>query len=195
MRVGVFGGSFNPPHVSHVLACTLVLSVEPIDRLLVVPTFKHPFAKALAPYDDRVRMCELAVAWIPGVEVSRLEQELGGESRTLRTLEHLAAVHPEWKLRLVIGADLLAEAPRWHGFDAIARIAPPLVLGRAGAAAGAGAAPPAVAVQAPPALLPEVSSTLVRDAISRGAFGEIEHLVPRPVLAHVRERGLYGAPS
>jgi nicotinate-nucleotide adenylyltransferase len=188
MRVGVYGGSFNPPHVAHVLSCTLVLSVEPIDRLLVVPTFKHPFAKALAPYDDRVRMCELAMAWIPGVEVSRLEQELGGESRTLRTLEHLAAAHPDWKLRLVIGADLLAEAPRWHGFDAIARIARPLVLGRAGA-------PSALAVQAPPVLLPEVSSTRVRDAIGKGAYGEIEHLVPRSVLEHVRERGLYGAPQ
>jgi nicotinate-nucleotide adenylyltransferase len=189
MRVGVFGGSFNPPHIAHVLACTLVLSVEPLDRLLVVPTFKHPFAKSLAPYDDRVRMCELAMAWIPGVEVSRVEEELGGESRTLRTLEHLASAHADWKLRLVIGADLLAEAPRWHGFDAIARIAPPLVMGRAGIAGNDHGAP------APPALLPEVSSTRVRDAIGRGAYGEIEELVPRSVLAHVRERGLYGAPA
>lgn len=184
MNVAVFGGSFNPPHVAHVLACTLVRSVEEIDRLLVVPTYRHPFAKALAPYDDRVRMCELAMAWLPGVEVSRVEETLGGESRTLRTLEHLASEHGDWKLRLVIGADLLAEAPRWHGFEAIAKLAPPIVLGRVGADGP----------DATPALLPDVSSTRVRDAIGRGAWHEVDKCVPRAVLAHVRARGLYGAP-
>jgi nicotinate-nucleotide adenylyltransferase len=177
--VGFFGGSFNPPHVAHVLACTLLRSLEGIERILVVPTYQHPFAKALAPFDDRVRMCELAMGWIPGVEVSRVEEVLGGESRTLRTIEHLASAHPEWKLRLVIGADVLAEAPRWHGFDAISGIAPPVVLGRAGAGAGPGA------------LLPDVSSTAVRDAIVRGAWAEVERSLPRDVLSYVRERGLY----
>jgi nicotinate-nucleotide adenylyltransferase len=177
--VGFFGGSFNPPHVAHVLACTLLRSLEGIERILVVPTYQHPFAKELAPFDDRVRMCELAMGWIPGVEVSRVEEVLGGESRTLRTLEHLASAHPEWKLRLVIGADVLAEAPRWHGFDAISGIAPPVVLGRAGAGAGPGA------------LLPDVSSTAVRAAIVRGAWAEVERSLPRDVLSYVRERGLY----
>ncbi len=180
-QVAVFGGSFNPPHVGHVLACALVRSTEDIDRLLVVPAYKHPFAKALAPFDDRVTMCELAMGWMPGVEVSRVEEELGGESRTLRTLETLAETHPDWRLRLIIGADILAEAHRWFGFDAIAKLAPPIVLGRAGVdAPGAG-----------PAFLPEVSSTLVRAAIARGDWSEAERRVPRAVLAHVRARGLY----
>jgi nicotinate-nucleotide adenylyltransferase len=185
VNVAIFGGSFNPPHVAHVLACALVRSTEDVDRVLVVPTYKHPFAKALAPFDDRVAMCELAVGWMNGVEVSRVEEDLGGESRTLRTLEHLAAKHADWKLRIVIGADILVEAPRWFGFDAIAKLAPPIVLGRVGVQApGAG-----------PALLPEVSSTKVRDAIARGAWGEVEGLVPRKVLAYVRSKGLYGAPA
>jgi nicotinate-nucleotide adenylyltransferase len=181
LKVGFFGGSFNPPHVAHVLACALVLSVEPIDRILIVPTFQHPFAKSLAPYDDRVVMCELAMARISGVEVSRIEETLGGESRTLRTIEHLASAHPDWSLRLVIGTDVLADAPRWHAFDAIAKIAPPLVLGRAGAGTQR------------PGLLPAVSSTFVREAVARGAWGEVERCVPRAVVAHIRARGLYGA--
>ncbi len=185
MKVAVFGGSFNPPHVAHVLACALVLAVEDVDRLLVVPTYRHPFAKALAPYDDRVAMCELAMAPLAGVEVSRVEEELGGESRTLRTLEHLAAAHADWRMRLVIGADILAETPKWFGFDAITRLAPPLVLARAGVEAP-GAGPP---------LLPEVSSTQVRAAIARGAWDEVAKLLPRKVLARVRARGLYGAPA
>ncbi|HEX3769227.1 MAG TPA: nicotinate-nicotinamide nucleotide adenylyltransferase, partial [Polyangiaceae bacterium] len=164
-RVAVFGGSFNPPHVAHVLACALVRSTEDVDAVLVVPTFQHPFAKMLAPFDDRVTMCELAMGWLPGVSVSRVEAELGGESRTLRTLETLSRQHPDWALRLVIGADILSEAPRWFGFDAIVKLAPPIVLGRRGVPGERGE-------RHPPALLPEVSSTQVRAAIARGAWSE-----------------------
>jgi nicotinate-nucleotide adenylyltransferase len=185
VRVAVFGGSFNPPHVGHVLACAFVLATQDVDRLLVVPTYRHPFAKPLAPFADRVAMCELAMGWLQGVDVSRVEEELGGESRTLRTLEHLAAQHPDWQLHIVIGADVLAESPRWFGFEAIAKLAPPIVLGRAGFEEDAGA-------QAT-LLLPEVSSTQVRAAIARGAWSEVAGLVPRRVLAYVREKGLYVA--
>jgi nicotinate-nucleotide adenylyltransferase len=172
MNVALFGGSFNPPHVAHVLACTLVLSVEDVQRVLVVPAFRHPFGKPLAPFDDRIAMCERAMAWIPGVEVSRVEEELG-ESRTLHTLEHLAQAHPQWRLRLMIGSDILAEAPRWLGFDTISKIAPPIVLARA---AGE---------------LPDVSSTAARTAIAKGAWDEVARTLPRSVLEYVRERGLY----
>jgi nicotinate-nucleotide adenylyltransferase len=185
LRVAVFGGSFNPPHVGHVLACALLMAQGEVDRLLVVPTYEHPFAKPLAPYDDRVFMCELATGFMRGLEVSRVEEELGGESRTLRTLEHLARAHTAWKLRLVIGADILAETPKWFGFDAIVRLAPPLVLARAGVDLP-GAGPP---------LLPDVSSTKVRAAIAQGAWAEVEPLVSRPVLAHIRARRLYDAPE
>jgi nicotinate-nucleotide adenylyltransferase len=187
MNVGVFGGSFNPPHVAHVLACALVRSIEDVDRVLVVPAYRHPFAKPLAPFTDRVAMCELAMSWMQGVEVSRVEEDLGGESRTLRMLEHLARTHSDWRLRLVIGADILAEAPRWFGFEAIAKLAPPIVLGRAG--------PDRANPSGVPSLLPEVSSTRVREAIANGSWGEVERVVPRSVLAYVRARGLYAAPA
>ena len=185
VNVAVFGGSFNPPHLGHVLACALLSAAYDVDCVLVVPTYLHPFAKSLAPFADRLRMCELGMAGLARVTVSRVEEEIGGESRTLRTVEHLSAAHPDWSLRLVIGADILAEAPRWFGFDAIAKIAPLIVLARAGVETP-GAGPP---------LLPHVSSTQVRDAIARGAYEEVKHLVPRDVLAYVREHGLYGAPK
>jgi nicotinate-nucleotide adenylyltransferase len=181
VKVAVFGGSFNPPHVAHVLACALLLSVEDIEHVVVVPTYKHPFAKPLAPFEDRLRMCELAVAWMSQVTVSRVEEEIGGESRTLKTLEHLASSRPDWSLRLAIGADILAEAPRWYGFSEIAKLAPPIVIARAGVGAPEG----------PPPLLPEVSSSQVRAAIARGAWDEVDRLVPRAVVAHIRARNLY----
>jgi nicotinate-nucleotide adenylyltransferase len=185
VKVAVFGGSFNPPHVSHVLACVLLLSAEGMERVLVVPAFKHPFAKTLAPFDERLAMCRLAMEWIPGVTISSVEAEIGGESRTLHTLRAIAALHPDWELRLAIGADILGEAPRWLGFDEIARLAPPIVLGRAGTED-----PRASALR-----LPDVSSTQVRAAIARKAWSEVDGLVPRSVLHYVREHGLYGDPE
>jgi nicotinate-nucleotide adenylyltransferase len=179
--VAVFGGSFNPPHVAHVLAAVYVLSTAPVDEVLVVPVYKHPFSKELAPFEDRLEMCRLAFAWIPGVVVSTVERELGGESLTLRTLEHLAKTNSTWSMRLLLGADVIADLPKWHRFDRISEIAPPLIVGRAGVAAK----------DAPAPILPRVSSTEVRDAIGRGGVGELAELVPRAVLAYAEERGLY----
>jgi nicotinate-nucleotide adenylyltransferase len=179
--VGVFGGSFNPPHLAHVLALAVVLARFDVARILVVPTYQHPFAKALASYDDRVRMCELAMGWLPRVEISRVEEELGGESRTLRTLEHLRARHPAWSLRFIMGADLVLEASKWFGFDKITGLAPPIVLGRVGVTYEG----------APPAVLPAISSTEVRTMIREERWEELEPLVPREALAYARARGLY----
>ena len=186
MTTAIFGGSFNPPHLAHVLAVTVVLARFEIDRLLVVPTFQHPFAKSLAPYEDRVKMCELAMAWLPRVEVSRVEEELGGESRTLRTIEHLRQTHPGEPFRLVMGADIVAESAKWYGFDKISVLAPPIVLGRVGIAYDG----------APPPILPAISSTEVRAKIAERRWGELEELVPRRVLAYLKEHALYdGAAS
>lgn len=180
-RVAVYGGSFNPPHVAHVLAAVYVLSTAPIDEVLVVPVYKHPFSKELAPYDDRLEMCRLAFSWIPGITVSTVERELDGESLTLRTLEHLRTTNPGWSMRLLIGADVIADLPKWHRFDRIAEIAPPIIVGRAGV----------VAEGAPMPILPRVSSTEVRDAIARGDMEQVSKLVPKDVLAHAASRGLY----
>lgn len=177
----IFGGSFNPPHLAHVLAVATVLARFEVERVLVVPTFKHPFAKSLVPYEQRVAMCERAMSTIPRAQVSRVEEELGGESRTLRTLEHLQAQHPAWRLRFLMGADLVLESPKWFGFDRIAQLAPPIVLGRAGVTFDG----------APPAILPAISSTEIRAKIAARGWDELEALLPREVLAYVKEHRLY----
>jgi nicotinate-nucleotide adenylyltransferase len=187
MRVAFFGGSFNPPHVAHVLAAVYALSVGGFDRVLVVPVFDHAFDKKLVPFAHRARLCELALAWINDVEVSRVEQELPTPSLTLRTVEHLAAKHPNWQIRLMIGADTLAESHKWHRFDKIAEISPPFVLGRIGFSHPA----------APLPILPDVSSTRIRKLlVQRGkpeADDEIARTVPTRVLEYIDAHGLYSA--
>ena len=182
-RVAIFGGSFNPPHVAHVLAVAYVLACEDVDRVLVVPAFRHPFAKPLAPFDDRLEMCRLAFADLSRVEVSRVEAELGGESRTVRTLEHLRAQHPSWSMRLVVGVDVVHEMDRWAEPQRVRALAPALVLGRVGFAL-----PPEL--RDAPQVLPDVSSTSIRQAIAKGdAAANV--LVPRRVLAYARAHDLY----
>jgi len=181
--LGVFGGSFDPPHVAHVLAAAYALSAGAFERLLVVPVYAHAFDKRLESFEHRVKMCELAFDDLKRVEVSTIEAELGRPSRTLHLLEALAARHPGYALRLVVGADLLGEVQRWHRFDEVERLAPLFVIGRSG-----------VPQAAPGVALPEVSSTRVRALLSEpdaASRAELELLVPRRVLDYARAEALY----
>jgi nicotinate-nucleotide adenylyltransferase len=184
----VFGGSFNPPHLAHVLAVLTVLETHDVDEVLVVPSFRHPFDKQLAGYEHRLEMCRLAMAPLgPRARVSTIERDRDGgdgqPSRTLDTLEALAREQPARRLRLVIGADILGERHKWYRWPDIETLAPPIVLGRQGVPMPEGL-PPVVT-------LPAVSSTEVR---ARLAAGEpVDHLVPRAVVAYLRAHALYRA--
>ncbi len=184
--VAFFGGSFDPPHVGHVLAAVYVLSTGQAERVLVAPVAEHAFGKCLAPFAERLRLCELAFGWLPAVTVSSVEAELPGPNFTLRTLEHLASEHPNWSLRLLVGADVLEARASWHRFDDVCALAPPIALGRVGHVAPDAEAAP---------LLPEVSSTEVRAWLARRAEPEarraLARFVPQAVLAAIEERGLY----
>lgn len=180
--VGVLGGSFDPPHCGHVLFAAYARSVAPIDEVLVVPTFEHPFGKRLSPFAHRVAMCERAFGPIDSVRVSRLEAALGGPSYTVRTLEALHDAEPDASFRLLIGADVAGEVHRWKDFDRVEALAPPFVVGRGGHDR----------VLAPGVLtLPEVSSTEVRARLASGA--DVVGLVPRLVAAYIEAHGLYRA--
>jgi nicotinate-nucleotide adenylyltransferase len=124
------------------------------------------------------------MSWLPRTVVSRIEEQLGGESRTLRTIEHLKRENPDWRIRLVVGADILLEGRRWHSFDRIVELAPLLVLGRIGFEAKG----------APPPVLPDVSSTAIREAVRTGRMAELAPLVPPQVLSYIEKHRLYRGP-
>lgn len=181
---GIFGGSFNPPHIGHVLACHFALSVWGLDRMLVVPSYKHPFGKPLVEFRDRVKMCELAFAHLGEfVEVSRIEEKLGGVSFTVETLRALHDRHPGISLRLIIGGDILQEAEKWRAFDEVKSLAPLLVIprlkeGHALATRGDAAC-----------YLPDVSSTELRAQLATGK--EVDHALPLAVKQYIAEQKLY----
>jgi nicotinate-nucleotide adenylyltransferase len=181
-EIALLGGSFNPPHVAHVMAAWWVLATQGVAEVWLLPSYRHPFGKVLAPWEDRVRMCELAARAVRGVFVCTAEAELASDplvGKTARTLEHLVAKHPDLRFALVIGADVLAEVEKWYRWDRVRELARIVVVGRQG---HGGTDAPA---------LPAVSSTEIRERIARGE--DVSALVPRRVLEYVRERGLYRA--
>lgn len=179
-RVAVYGGSFDPPHLGHVLSVAWALSVAEIDEVWVIPVWTHAFGKAHgASFDARMDMCRLAFEPFRRVELLDIERRLGGVSRTLDTLEALRQEHPDVALRLLIGADVLPTTDRWHRWEDVATIAPPLVVGREGYPAPEGC----------PISIPDVSSTEVRAALDDAR--DLTGLVPKAVAEHIREHGLY----
>jgi len=187
--VAVYGGSFDPPHVAHQQAVRLVAEHPEIDRLLVLPVFEHAFDKSLAGFEHRVRMCELCMLERPNVEVSRLEAQLERPNFTLHTLQALRDAHPEYRLRLVVGADVLQDAAKWHRFDEVIALAPLLPLGRVGVDSRAAPAP----------VLPDVSSTEIRTVLaardgaelSPAVRARLSALVPEAVLDYIGAHDLY----
>jgi nicotinate-nucleotide adenylyltransferase len=180
-RVALLGGSFNPPHVGHLMAALYVRATRPIDEVWLVPSFNHPFGKDLAPFDDRVAMCALMAADCgPWLQVSRAEAEVGGEGRTIELLEWLLPRHPDTRFEFVIGSDILNDLPKWRAWDRIQQLVDVLVLYRAGYPSPQAVGPP----------MAEVSSTEIRQALAEGR--RPEHLVPRRVLEYLASKRLLG---
>jgi nicotinate-nucleotide adenylyltransferase len=174
-EIALFGGSFDPPHVGHLLAAAYVLAVEPIDELWFVPVLAHPFGKQLqGSYDHRIELCEKLAQQLPRTRVSRAERD-SGHPRTVDLLEWLLEKYPGTKWALVLGTDLNAERSQWKNFPRIEQLARTITLQRAG--------------HSQTAILPEVSSTQVRTLLNSGA--DVSHLVPRAVLDAIRAAGTY----
>ena len=95
-QVAIFGGAFDPPHNGHVAICTSLLDRGDVDRVRVVPCFRHPFGKPLSDFDDRYRMCCLAFDRLGRrIVVDDIERRMGGVSHTVRTLLQLIEEHLE----------------------------------------------------------------------------------------------------
>jgi len=180
MRLGVFGGEFDPPHAGHLAVARAVRDQLRLDGLLIVPAGTPPHrAASSTPADQRLRMAELAFAGEPGVEVSRIEIDREGPSYTVDTLRALA---PGNELVLVVGAD--QDVDTWHLADEVRRLAQVVVAPRAGGAAALHH-PGVIELDMAPV---DVSSTEVREALARGG-GDGD--VAPAVLELIRREGLY----
>ncbi len=203
-RIGLLGGSFNPPHRGHVTIALTVLRQLGLDRVVLVPSARPPHKDEgeLASGADRVRMATLAVADEPRLEVSEIEFERDGPSYTIDLVRAFRErVPPETRLVFVIGADSLHDLPTWRKAATLVREVELAVVGRPGfdldaelrrlgevfGAAWVAATRERVVPMEPIGL----SSTEIRVRIARGE--DVTDAVVPAVIEFIRERALYGA--
>ncbi len=201
MRVGIFGGSFDPPHVGHLLVAVDALERLELDRMVLIPAATQPLKAGRggshASADARLAMTRLLTDGDPRFEVDPIEIERGGISYMVDTLEALAGRWPGAELFLLAGADVLDTFHHWREPERIRELATLVVLTRDGAGGSGGgssvSAPPAELPGGPPALLAtrrvDVSSTEIRARLRSGQ--SIRGFVPEAVADFIRSAGLY----
>lgn len=196
MRLGLFGGTFDPPHVGHLALAEACREGAGLDRVIWIPAAVNPHkrGRSQTPAADRLAMVRAATESHDQFEVSDLEIEREGVSYTVDTLREIARQRPEDELFWIVGGDSLASFPTWREPEAISALAHLLAYRRGGHPLELTALPDWMdghyTVIDGPAL--EVSSTEIRQRLAAGR--SVRYLVPDPVLAIVRERGLYRTP-
>lgn len=194
MKIGVFGGTFDPPHVGHVAVAEDARKHLGLDRLLLVPANVSPFKVDEVGITDaelRLRMTNAAVEGIRGILVDRLELDRDPPSYTVDTLRALAARMREAELFLLLGVDQWASFGRWKDAEAIAELATIVVLARNGT--DAAEIDPGVDVpwRSVRVRRVDVSSTEIRERVREGL--SVEGLVPDAVARIIRDHELYRA--
>lgn len=187
----LFGGSFDPIHVGHLVAAEAIAdALGGGARVRLLPAREQPFKQAAhaATPEHRAAMCELAVAGNPRLAVERIELELPAPSYTVRTLQALAAREPGNRFTLLLGADAARDLPAWWQVESLGALADVVVFTRP----GSGPAPPPGhplirRVIEIPAI--DISATLVRRLVAAGR--SIRYLVPEAVREYIARHGLY----
>lgn len=188
MRIGVFGGTFDPPHVGHLLLAADAFDALSLDKLIFVPAAAQPFkveTPAVAAAEDRLEMVHLAVGEDKRYAVEDTEIRREGLSYTVDTLEELARKNANADLFLLIGQDTLAGFSGWKKPDRIRQLATLAMMQRAGSSEG----PVSEGVLAISTRKVDVSSTEIRARLSAGK--SIRGFVPESVERYIAARGLY----
>jgi nicotinate-nucleotide adenylyltransferase len=196
-RIGILGGSFNPPHIAHLVCASEAAAQLRLDRVLLTPVAAPPHKDA---EDDpgpevRLELCRLAIEGDERLGVCDLEVLRGGPSYTVDTLRELHARTPEDDLTFIVGGDIALGLPSWHEPEAVLGLAQVAVAERSGAgrqdvvdrlAERFGDAPAPVFFDMPRL---DISSSLIRRRVAQGL--PIRYLVPRSVAEHIARGRLY----
>jgi len=193
-RWGILGGLFDPVHLGHLHLGAAVRRSQNLDRILFVPSFDHPHRpnEAVASFDDRVAMLQLAVEHYEALEVDEIERHTGRPSYTIETIRALKRRHPEVHYHLIVGADNLVLFTTWYRWEEL--LDEVVVL----AAERPHVAPTAIDDRVRKKVmflktgLVDISSTAVRAAVRRGdGIESLSLLVPLAVATYIKKHGLY----
>jgi nicotinate-nucleotide adenylyltransferase len=186
VNVAIFGGSFNPSHLGHVLTTCYLSSLGKFDIIIVMPVGKHAHDKCLIPFHHRYEMCRLAMGWIPKVNISDMERFIldipghNGVNFTYETIQKIKELHPNWELHFVIGSDIVSKINNWKYSSELLKIASPFVIGRQGYEHKCNIT------------LPEISSTQIREILNKKHNYKLaQELLPQTVYNYIVENNLF----
>jgi nicotinate-nucleotide adenylyltransferase len=188
-RIGILGGTFDPPHLGHLIVADQVLHALDLDLVLLIPA-NQPWQKvgtrSISDPSQRLTMTRAAIGDEPGLAVSDIEIELGGPSYTSVTLDALSQRYPETEWKIIVGADAAAGLDTWHNVEKLKAQADVVVVNRP----GADFQPPTgwswELVEIPAV---NISGTGLRRRVAQGH--SIRFLTPKPVIEHIESWGLY----
>ncbi len=199
MRLGVFGGTFDPVHIGHLIVAEQCREQGGLDQVWFIPAARPPHKqdRPLTPFGTRAEMLALALAGHPAFRVDELERDRPGPSYTVDTLEELHRREPAAALALILGSDSLADLPTWKDPARVARLAELLVVARPGHPLPswdalcdrlglARGTVPGRFVHAP---LVDIASQDLRRRAAEGR--SLRYLVPRAVECYIETHGLY----
>lgn len=176
-NIGIFGGSYDPPHIGHSCAILYALSMHRLDEIWVIPCGQHPDSKNLINFWDRFKMCKIAFGHLRKVRVLPIEHYMAKPTYTNLTLRAIAESQPNANLHLIVGADCYKAVPEWHGSEETLRLAKLLQVPRSG-------------YDDSDHLLPDLSSTAIRKALKEN--GNVDQQLDAEVRQYIHSRKLYG---
>ena len=183
---GILGGTFKPVHTAHLVVADQVRQQLGLDKVLLMPEYLPPHvdAKGTIAEHHRLKMLELAIEGIEGLEIETIELERKGISYTYDTMLLLNERDPDTDYYFIIGADMVDYLPKWHRIDELVEIVQ--FVGVQRPRYKAGTSYPVIWVDVP---LMDISSSMVRDFVAKGRTPNF--MLPKPVLDYIKKEGLY----
>ena len=185
-QVGILGGNFNPVHNAHLVVADQVRQQLGLDKVLLMPEYEPPHVDKKETIDEghRLKMLELAIEGIEGLEIETIELERKGISYTYDTMKLLNERDPDTDYYFIIGADMVDYLPKWYRIDELVEMVQ--FVGVQRPRYKAGTSYPVIWVDVP---LMDISSSMVREFIAQGRTPNF--MLPKPVLDYIKKEGLY----
>lgn len=186
-KIGILGGTFNPPHIGHLMMANEVMHALGLDEVRFMPNNVPPHKEtAGATNEQRLEMVRLAIQDNPSFELEPFEIDEGGVSYTYETMKKLTARHLDCHFYFIIGGDSVESLHTWYHIEELVKLVTLVGVKRPGT--NAITTYPVQMVEAPEI---DLSSTLLRNRLQAGQT--VQYLVPKQVETYIREEGLYGS--
>jgi nicotinate-nucleotide adenylyltransferase len=187
-KIGILGGTFDPPHNGHLLIANEVLNELQLDEIWFMPNQEPPHKQRSdgASASDRVKMLELAIDAHPNFKIEKIELERPGRSFTFDTMKLLKGIYPDYQFYFIIGADMVEYLPKWEKIDVLVKMVQFVGVNRPDYLDGS--TYPIINVAVPEM---GVASKMIRNRIKEEKT--IRYLVPESVRIYIEEKRLYGS--